>query len=166
MTPRMEVYQIEKTLAVAVASVLLANGLNDPKKQQTNDKLSTPRVEIKVVTSGNEISPGKIAIWINQADETEWIDAWTGTISLTTVTRRGASPEQDHYGIMGTARYVMLSQRTDISAAMLFHSLAFVREMGSTPSFSTDNNEDITSVSYGFTMRILFQEKQNEIFIA
>lgn len=167
-TPRVEVYQFEKLLPIAIASVLLANGLNDPKRQKSTDSLITPRVEIKVVSNGNAVPPaGGIHRWINQTTKEGWVDAWTGTVYLKTVTRRGASPEQDHDGALGTVRYVMLTQRQAICDALEWHSLAHIHETGATPTFEDKvNNEDMTTLSYAFTGRILFEEKQSQIFIA
>jgi hypothetical protein len=162
----MEIYQIEKALTLAVASVLLANGLNDPNKQQSTEGLATPRVEIKVVTNGNKV-PGANGVprWIRQSDSTGWADSWTGTLYLKVVTRRGSDPDQDHYGLLGTVRYLMLSHRQSVSDAMEWHSLAHIEETGSTPTFEDDRHQDSTTLSYNFTMRILFEQKQNSIFL-
>lgn len=161
-------YQFEKLLPIAIASVLIANGLPDPKKQQSKDSLLTPRVEIKVVSNGNAVPPaGGIPRWIDQTTKIGWVDSWTGTAYLKIVTRRGASPEQDHYGTLATARYVMLTQRIAICSALQWHSLAHIHETGATPTFEDKtNNEDITTLSFAFTGRILFEEKKDQIFIA
>lgn len=164
--PRIEIYQIEKALSVGVASVLLANIPDiDPKRQQNNDNLLTPRIEIKCVCNGQTVAPGKVHVWTERGDGSKWVDTFTGTLFLKTVTRRGA--DQDHYGILGTCRYVMLTQRQAICDAMEFHSVSFpVAESGSTPTIEDNYNQDHTTLSYPFTMRIMFPEKEDQIFLS
>jgi hypothetical protein len=165
--PRIEVYQMEKLISIAIGSVLLANGLNDPKKQQSKDNLITPRVEIKIVSNGNVVPPaGGIHRWIDQTTKVGWVDGWTGTIYLKTITRRGASPEQDHNGILGTVRYAMLAQRQAICDRLEWHALSHIHETGATPTFEDSQHQDVTTLSYAFTGRILFEEKKDQIFIA
>lgn len=158
--PIADIWMFESVINTAVATVLLAAGINDPKKQQSKDGLTTPRVEIKTVWNGFPTEH----YWLNQSTKEKWPDTGSGTVFLKIVTRRG-SQGQDHYRLVGTVRGILQDVRT-LSTAMTLHRVEKMLEAGSVPDFKQDEFQDVTALSFQTIVSILFESKQNTIFPA
>jgi hypothetical protein len=167
-TVNYEIYQFEDAIETAVASHLLANGVNDQQKQrdiQTPDGkttgLKSPRVEVKVIWNGFGTERG-VRYWINQSDKTKWPDCGDGKLYLTIVTRRGAE-DQSHARLRGTCRGLMQSCSA-LNGRMALHSIEWLREAGNTPEVRNAEHHDVSVMAFDFRIRILFDSKTSDIF--
>ena len=151
----------EFVLNTAVASWLIANGVNDPAKQNDDKGLITPRVEVKSVFGPWGPTPDKPHLWIAE-DGTSWPDCRDGTLYMKIVTRRG-DDTQDHDRLVGTVR-ALLQDRSEISQKMTLHTLNRLAEGGSVPDFDQAQNQVLTALSFSFRMSILYATKTAEIF--
>ena len=123
--PIPDVWMFEDALERACVSYAAANGINDPKKQQDNDGLTTPRVEFKAVLSGPDEDEH---YWINQSTKEHFLDCNKGILYAIIITRRGADG-QDHSRLRGTIRG-LLQKVAVISTFMTYHRIEKMIEGG------------------------------------
>jgi hypothetical protein len=154
--PPMQIYQFEEELERATAAWLLANGINDPKKQRDHNfkledgtpvTLITPRVEVKFLCGGF----GANEHYHCNSGGT-WLDIASGTLYLKIVTRRDA-PEPSHSYLRGLCRYLMQSA-SQITGRMKYHIIEKILEQSSTVAFDADKLHDVSSLSFQTSIRI------------
>lgn len=149
--PKIELYMFEDVLETAAASRLLANRVIDPAKQRDDpeESLKTPRVEIKAVWNGFSTEH----YWINQVTKEKWPDVGEGRLYFKIVTRRGLK-EQNHGRLRGTIRWLMQDVRA-LSVLMTYHRVEKMLEQGTVPDFKQDEYQDISAISFYVKMSIL-----------
>lgn len=160
-SPRLEIFQFEKQAEMAAQAYALTNGINDPKKQQDNDKdgLKTPRVEFKYVWGGYNTEH----YWLRASTTEKWFDLGKGTLHAKVVTRRG-DEKQDHYGMLALIRSLFVDC-TDPSAFLPWHRYERMVDSGANIGTISDEYQDATSLSFDTVLRILFDTKESEIFL-
>ncbi len=152
----------EYWLNLACASLMVSNGLNRVAKQGDVEKLLTPRVEFQSVFNGFGPNNQAPHFWNNDSGE-KFADTVSGKLLAKVVTNRGDNT-QDHAYTVGTVRGVMLTGRTSLNGKLPWHTLAHLQELGSVPDFKTDENHEITTLSFDVRLRILFDTKTADIF--
>lgn len=158
--PIIDVYMFEDAMEKAVAAHYLANGINDPKKQQDNDALLTPRVELKALWNGWGQTPSAPHMW-HHSTHGNFPDTGSGKVFAKCVTRRGG--DQNHARLRGTIRSLMQSCSA-LTARMSFHQVEKMFESGTMLDFGQDQNHDVSTLSFDFVLRILFDTKTTQIF--
>lgn len=148
-TPNPQIYCFEDELEKSVCAWLVENGINDPKKQRSNDNLLTPTVEVRFLFNGFVSEH----YWINQTTKERWLDLGAGTLYLKVVTRRDDA-DQVHAKIRGTCRWLM-QNRDKISGKMTLHRVDKIVEQASGVTFDNASKHDISSLSFAINMSIL-----------
>ncbi len=128
---------------MGLAAWLIANGINDPAKQQGTGLLGTPRVEVKFVGSGFLQEHFTMV----QATKTKWLDEFRGTTYLKVVTKRKDASDLDHAQFVGLCRWLMQDTEA-ISAKLKFHSVGRLLENSTSLSFSQDDIHDVTIMAW------------------
>lgn len=164
MTPIPDAYMFEDALEKAVAAHLLAKGINDPAKQRDDKALLTPRVELKAMWNGWGPSGQAPHMWQGGVTYGKWPDAGTGKLYCKVITRRD-DPDQNHARVRGTVR-VNMQSCSALSARMAFHKCERMQETATVPDFQQDQNYDISTMSFDFTMSVLFDSKTTQIFLS
>lgn len=160
-SPIIEVYMFESVLNMAVASYLIAGGVYDAPKQNDNDGLRTPRVELKTVLGPWGPNATAPHMWVPTSG-TSYPDCRDGNLYAKVITKRGDTT-QDHDRLVGTVRG-LLQERQQINGRMEYHTLNRFAEGGSVPDFAQDKNEQMTVLSFTFRMQILYATKTAQIF--
>ncbi len=156
MTPNIQIYFFEDAMEAAVQAHLLANGINDVRKQRDDVididgkklTLKAPRVECKFVYQG--FSTEKV--WVNQTTKEQWLSTGYGQLILKVVTRRDQS-DPTHAWMRGMCRWLM-QNRTLINGFMPLHYLEKIIEQSSTISFQADEMHDASAMSFNVAITI------------
>lgn len=137
------------------------NGLNRSKKQQDGGLLVSNRVEFKAAPGGWGPNSNSPHLWTDGSG-VRWPDTVTGKLYARCVTVR-SDPDQDHSKLRATVRMIFQSCSA-LSALMTYHKCEKMIESQSTPEFNNDKDEDISSLSFDYVLRILFDTKTTAIF--
>lgn len=156
--PRVEIFQFEKQVLIGIAAYFLANGINDPKKQQDEKELMTPRVECRYVWGGYTEH-----FWLRPSVTEKWFDLGSGTLFTKVITRRN-DKDQDHHGMLGLVRSLFVDC-AEPSAFMTWHRFERMVEGQSTPTIQSGDYSDETTLSFDTRLQILFETKENQIFL-
>lgn len=145
-----EIYAFEDAMETAVESWLLANGINDPAKQQGEGLLVTPRVEIKFLSSG---FAGR-EHYYNPSQGVRWLDIAGGLLILKIVTQRtGGVRSKEHASLRGGCRWLM-QHANELSDRMPLHRIEKIIESQNSISFQDDQNHDISALGFDVAIRI------------
>lgn len=160
--PRVEVFMWEYWLNLACSSLVIANGFNKVVKQGDTETLGTPRVEFQSVFNGFGPSKQSPHMWI-AGNGDKFPDTVDGRILAKVVTNRG-DKAQNHAMTVGTVRGLMLTGRTAINGKLPWHTLAHLQESGSVPDFKSDENHEITTLSFDARLVTLYATRTADIF--
>lgn len=155
-TPNMRIYMFEDEFEKAICSHLIANGVNDPKKQREHKldadgsvvPLKTPRVETKFLGGGFT----REHYWVNTSTGERWLDIFSGVLYLKIVTRRDEK-ETSHSYLRALCRWLM-QQVSTISAKMNLHQIEKMLEQSSAITFEADKIHDVSTLSFQVDLRI------------
>jgi uncharacterized protein (UPF0248 family) len=82
-------------------------------------------------------------------------DMFRGTLQIGIVTNRKNDTANDHSDIRGTVREILNNFQITITEALLpYHKILRVSETGSTPQVSTEDDHDISQITFDITFII------------
>jgi hypothetical protein len=143
-----DLYDFEGAVEGSARAILEANGVTSAMIQRDDRVLSTPRVSLQFTVSGCPEHYG-----FRPSNAEFFLDIWEGTLAVEILTDRKRNPEQ-HALLRSVARYYLAQPLLYTEALMPFHQLAKVLPGQCSPSIRTEDNEDISVVSFAMTLRI------------
>ena len=142
-------YRLEDYIETAVKSAL-NNALLNCYAQRDEDTVGTPRTHVQFVTGPALEHYSQLL-----SDGTTRIDRFTGTLQVAIVTNRADDVADSHSATRGTVREVLYNHQVTITEAMLpYHVLLRIVETGTTPETSSDDDHDISTISFQVVFQI------------
>jgi hypothetical protein len=149
--PNLAIYDFEGALEKAFQTAL--NGIlgipNAPTQGETK-KLLSPRVEAKFVGGQNELHR-----YVVPNTNWDYCLLWSGILALKVVTER--TKEQNistHRMNVAAVRWLSQWPTEHISPNMPLHRLTQIIETGANPTIVTENNLDVTGMSFKIMINI------------
>ena len=144
--PNVEIYQVEKHMEDAIASILFGACSNIYKSRQDRD-LASSRIELKAIL-GENVEHRKI-FPRNGAPPREAFDAWTGAIEITVATNRSDDAMVDNHSVLlGVIRSRLTNRYFLDNFSHPIIAITDIRDSGTLDSFMDENNIDISVLSF------------------
>jgi uncharacterized protein (UPF0248 family) len=143
------VYQFEDAIESAVKSSFNLSNLNC-FAQRDGDTVGTPRTFVQFTSGAASDHLSKLL-----SDGSVRQDMFRGTLQIGIVTNRKNDTANDHSDIRGTVREILNNFQITITEALLpYHKILRVSETGSTPQVSTEDDHDISQITFDITFII------------
>ena len=138
---RNELFKFETYLISGSKTILNNAGITTAYAQQDNTNLVSPRVELQSVV-GNRT--GHVHISASKAD----YDAWNATLNVVVITDRTNNPSS-HYDLTSKVINLLANPENFNSGSTLpYHSVTRADYNGSTPQIETEDNKDLSALSF------------------
>jgi hypothetical protein len=141
-----EIYQVEKHMETATASLLSGVCTNIYKSRQNRD-LASSRVELKAIL-GENVEHRKIFPQ-NGGPAQEAFDAWTAAIEITIATNRSVDADVDNHSmLLGAVRARLTNRYLLANFTHPIIAITDIRDSGTLDSFVDENDIDISVLSF------------------
>mgnify|MGYP000284708416 CR=1 FL=1 len=141
-----EIYQVEKHMETAIASLLFGVCTNIYKSRQNRD-LASSRVELKAIL-GENVEHRKIFPQ-NGGPPQDAFDAWTGAIEITVATNRSVDADVDNHSmLLGAVRARLTNRYLRANFTHPIIAITDIRDSGTLDSFVDENDIDISVLSF------------------
>lgn len=149
--PRMnlEVLDFESAIENAFQASFAANNLDIVETQQGQFKLITPRAECQV-SVGEQVQRSYFV------PGTTWAypNVWEGTLVARVITNRQKQGLKTHRMIRALCRELPQIHDVELTARMKYITIIKMRGFGTRQSFSQNEGEDISEMSYSITFNL------------
>lgn len=136
-----ELYKFETHIISASKAILNNAGITASYAQQDNSNLPSPRVELQSIF-------GSPTGHVHISGSTAKYDSWNATMNVLVVTDRTNNPTF-HYDF--TSKIIsLLGEYSNYNSGsnLPYHSVVKADYNGSTPSVETDDNKDVSALSF------------------
>lgn len=142
-------YQFEDAIEAAVKSAFNSSILNC-YAQKDDDTVGTPRTHVQF-TTGSALDHWSALL----SDGSTRQDMFNGTLQVGIVTNRQDDTADSHSATRGTVRDILYNFQTTLTESLLpYHKIVRVVETGTTPEVSSEDDHDISTISFQLTFQI------------
>lgn len=116
-------------------------------RQRDGDSKGTPFVTVQLAVGGET---GRI----RQGATIKYPDAWTGTLTIGIVTKRGAAGVSHTTEVSKVRRYMVEWESRLTSVQLPYHAIAEISATGTSPQIAGDEDHDLSLLSYAIKWMI------------